>query len=37
MAQFDDIEDEIATHFLKLNSDIDTLSKNQDLIIEYIH
>lgn len=35
--EFNDLEDEVATHFLKLNSDIQTLNDNQDLILEFIH
>jgi hypothetical protein len=35
--EFNDLEDEVATHFLKLNSDIETLNHNQDLILEFIH
>jgi len=27
----------VATHFLKLNSDIETLNNNQDIILEFIH
>lgn len=35
--EFNDLEDEVATHFLKLNSDIQTLNSNQDLILDFIH
>lgn len=37
LVEFNDLEDEVATHFLKLNSDIETLNNNQDLILEFIH
>ncbi len=37
LADCDDIEDEIATHFLILNSDIQILNDNQDKIINFIH
>jgi hypothetical protein len=37
MAEVNDLEDEIASHFLKLNNDIETLNANQDKIIDFVH
>ena len=33
----EDIEDEVASHFLHVNSDIEILNRNQQKIINFIH